>query len=90
MKTSSQQQMRLLFFKEDRMEGKVGVEKALPSLHLPGTVASAPSTVLRSLFQVDSRCPVPDAATPSALAPGGRPALVREALCSLGCVPLLA
>lgn len=86
MKTSSQQQMRLLFFKEDRKEGKVGVEKAPPSpLLLPGTVASAPSPVLRLLVQVDSRCPVPDAATPSALTPAGRPALGRGALCSLGC-----
>lgn len=36
METSSQQQMWLLFFKEDRTEGKVGVEKAPPSLLLPG------------------------------------------------------
>lgn len=61
METSSEQQMWLLFFKEDETEGKAGVEKALPSLLLPGPVASAPSTVLRLLVQVDSRCPVPGA-----------------------------
>lgn len=61
METSSEQQMWLLFFKEDEKEGKAGVEKALPSLLLPGPVASAPSTVLRLLVQVDSRCPVPGA-----------------------------